>query len=142
MIGGETAVGRALAVGLAEAGADVAIASLSKDTKAEFAINSALNELWAIGRRGVALAIDASDAAQVREAVARADALGEPVIVLLGHPAYYPRFGFESARALGIEPPSPRFPDAAWMARKLSTYDARWRGRVVYPPAFAESGTG
>jgi NAD(P)-dependent dehydrogenase (short-subunit alcohol dehydrogenase family) len=74
VIGGETAVGRALAVGLAEAGADVAIASLSKDTKAEFAINSALNELWALGRRGLALSIDASDAAQVREAVARAEA--------------------------------------------------------------------
>jgi hypothetical protein len=51
----------------------VAIASLSKDTKAEFAINSALNELWALGRRGVALAIDATDAAQVREALERAE---------------------------------------------------------------------
>jgi NAD(P)-dependent dehydrogenase (short-subunit alcohol dehydrogenase family) len=73
VIGGETAVGRALTIGLAEAGVDVAIASLSKDTKAEFAINSALNELWALGRRGVALAIDATDAAQVREALERAE---------------------------------------------------------------------
>jgi len=74
IIGGETALGRAIAVGLAEAGADVAIASLSNDTKAEFAINSTLNELWALGRRGVALTIDASDAAQLRDAVARAEA--------------------------------------------------------------------
>ena len=74
VIGGETAVGRALAVGLAEAGADVAIASLSSDTKAEFAINSALNELWALGRRGLALAIDASKAEDVRDAVSRAEA--------------------------------------------------------------------
>ena len=73
IIGGESALGRALAVGLAEAGADVAIASLSPDTKAEFAINSALNELWALGRQGSAFAIDASDAAQVRDAVARAE---------------------------------------------------------------------
>ena len=73
VVGGETALGRALAVGLAEAGADVAIASLSPDTKAEFAVNSALNELWALGRRGVALVIDASDAAQVRDAVERAE---------------------------------------------------------------------
>jgi NAD(P)-dependent dehydrogenase (short-subunit alcohol dehydrogenase family) len=58
-------------VGLAERGADVAIASLTPDTKAEFAINSALNELWAIGRKGHALAIDASDADRVRSAVAR-----------------------------------------------------------------------
>ncbi len=74
VIGGETALGRALAVGLAEAGGDVAIGSLSDDTKAELAINSALNELWALGRRGIALAVDASDAAQVRNAVARAEA--------------------------------------------------------------------
>ena len=73
VVGGETALGRALAVGLAEVGVDVAIASLSPDTKAEFAINSALNELWALGRQGLALAIDASDAAQVRDAVARAE---------------------------------------------------------------------
>jgi len=86
VIGGETAVGRALAVGLAEAGADVAIASLSKDTQAEFAINSALNELWAVGRRGVALAIDASDAAQVRGAVAHAEAElgGLDAVVVVG----------------------------------------------------------
>ena len=73
VLGGETALGRALAVGLAEAGAEVAIASLSPDADAEFAINSALNELWAMGRRGLALAIDASEEAQVRDAVARAE---------------------------------------------------------------------
>jgi NAD(P)-dependent dehydrogenase (short-subunit alcohol dehydrogenase family) len=71
VIGGETPLGRAIVVGLAECGADVAIASLTPDTKAEFAINSALNELWAIGRKGHALAIDASDADRVRSAVAR-----------------------------------------------------------------------
>ena len=73
VVGGETALGRALVVGLAEAGADVAIASLSPETKAEFEINSALNELWAMGRHGLALAIDASDAAQVRAAAANAE---------------------------------------------------------------------
>ena len=73
IVGGESELGRALAVGLADAGADVAIASLSPESKAEFAINSALNELWALGRQGLALAIDASDAAQVRDAVARAE---------------------------------------------------------------------
>ncbi len=72
VVGGETALGRAIAIGLAEAGADVAVASLAKDT--EFAINSALNEVWAIGRRGVALAIDARNAVELREAVARAEA--------------------------------------------------------------------
>ena len=66
-------MGRAVVIGLAEAGADVAIVSLSLDTKAEFAINSALNELWALRRKGLALAIDATDAEQLRGAVERAD---------------------------------------------------------------------
>ena len=73
VVGGETAVGRAVAVGLAEAGADVAIASLTQETEAEFSINSALNELWALGRQGVALVIDASDADEVRDALHRAE---------------------------------------------------------------------
>ena len=73
VVGGETALGRAVVIGLAEAGADVAILSLSPDTKAEFAINSALNELWALRRKGLALAIDATDAGELRGAVERAD---------------------------------------------------------------------
>jgi len=73
VVGGETAQGRTLAIALAERGADVAIASLTASTEADFAINSALNELWALDRRGVALAIDASDSAALRDAVARAE---------------------------------------------------------------------
>ena len=73
VVGAETALGRAVVIGLAEAGADVAIVSLSLDSNAEFAINSALNELWALHRKGLALAIDATDAAQVGDAVKRAD---------------------------------------------------------------------
>ena len=73
VVGGDTALGRKLAVGLAEAGADVAIAALSPSADAEFAVNSALNELWALGRQGIALAIDASSADDVREAVQRAE---------------------------------------------------------------------
>ncbi|MGB2695204.1 MAG: SDR family NAD(P)-dependent oxidoreductase [Dehalococcoidia bacterium] len=73
VLGGETALGRALTIGLAAAGADIVIASLKNNTDAKFAINSALNELWAMQRHGLALAIDATDDAQVREAVARAE---------------------------------------------------------------------
>ena len=73
VVGGETALGRAVVIGLAEAGADVAIVSLTSETKAEFAVNSALNELWALRRKGLAFAIDAADAEQVRAAVERAD---------------------------------------------------------------------
>ncbi len=66
-------MGRALCIGLAKAGADIAIASLVPGSDAEFAVNSAANELWALGREGIALVIDASDPAQVREAVRQAE---------------------------------------------------------------------
>jgi putative acetyltransferase len=66
-----------------------------------------------------------------------ADALDEPVVVLLGHTDYYPRFGFEPAIRHGIEPP-----DAAWgehfQARPLSTYDSSLRGAFVYAQPFNE----
>jgi putative acetyltransferase len=67
--------------------------------------------------------------------IAAADARSEPIIVLLGHPSYYPRFGFEPARQFGIEPPEP-VRDEVWMVLRLAGWDPSIRGRVVYPPAF------
>jgi putative acetyltransferase len=78
-------------------------------------------------RRGLGSAL-------VREALTRADALGEPFVVLLGHPEYYPRFGFEPATPHGVLAPG-EF-GAAWMLAKLSAWDGTHRGRVVFPPAF------
>ena len=78
--------------------------------------------------------------ALIREGVARAGALGEPLVVLTGHPGYYPRFGFEPARPLGLEPP-PGTPDAAFMVLRLSQYNPNVRGRVSWPTVFEETGT-
>lgn len=72
----------------------------------------------------------------VREGLRRADLLGEPLVLLLGHPEYYPRFGFVRASTLGIEPPDDDIPDEAWMAIPLSAYDPELKGRVTWPPAF------
>jgi putative acetyltransferase len=69
-------------------------------------------------------------------AVSLAIARGVPAIVLLGHPAYYPRFGFAAARALGLEPPAEAWPDAAWMGRRLPAWTEDLRGTVRYPEAF------
>jgi putative acetyltransferase len=63
-----------------------------------------------------------------------ADDAGEPVCLVLGHPDYYPRFGFEPARALGIAPESSEIPDEAWMAVKLTAYDPTFRGTVRFMP--------
>ena len=65
-------------------------------------------------------------------AVARA----VPALVLLGHPTYYPRFGFEAARGIGLRPPAEAWPDAAWLARRLPAWTESLRGVVRYPEAF------
>jgi putative acetyltransferase len=71
-------------------------------------------------------------AAAIGLAIARA----VPAIVLLGHPSYYPRFGFEPARGLGLLPPADAWPDPAWMARRLPAWTDSMRGTVRYPEAF------
>jgi putative acetyltransferase len=73
--------------------------------------------------------------ALVRATIARATSAGWPVIVLLGHADYYPRFGFEPARALGIEPPQP-WRDTHWLARRLPGWTPDLRGTMRYPEAF------
>ncbi|HXG36990.1 MAG TPA: SDR family NAD(P)-dependent oxidoreductase [Dehalococcoidia bacterium] len=65
VIGGSSPKGRALAILLAEAGADVAVATLTRDKKEEVLANSCANEVWAIGRRGFAAVIDANEPAEV-----------------------------------------------------------------------------
>jgi 2-deoxy-D-gluconate 3-dehydrogenase len=86
VVGGSTALGRAIGVALAEAGADVAFTSLTEDRREEVAANSAVNEVWALGRKGFATAIDVTDAAQVEAAVRRAaDELGR-LDILVNNP--------------------------------------------------------
>ena len=79
-------------------------------------------------RRGIGsdLVRAALDVAEVRE---------EPLVVVLGHPWFYPRFGFRPASRYGIVPPE-HWPDAAFMIKPLTRFRSELRGRVVYPPAF------
>jgi putative acetyltransferase len=73
--------------------------------------------------------------ALMRRSIGGAVARAEPLIALVGHPSYYPRFGFEPGRALGLEPPGP-WPDEAWMVLRLPPWTPDLRGTVRYPPAF------
>ncbi len=83
-------------------------------------------------RRGIGSAL-------VREAVTRADARGEPCVVLEGSPKFYGRLGFEHSTGYGIEMKLPRWaPPQAAQVRTLSNYEPSMRGLVVYPPAFSE----
>ncbi|MEU0265355.1 N-acetyltransferase [Nocardioides sp. NPDC006303] len=64
-----------------------------------------------------------------------ADAMGEPVVVLLGSPAYYGRFGFVPASTLGIDSPDPAWGDY-FQARPLAAYDQSVRGAFAYAAPF------
>jgi putative acetyltransferase len=72
----------------------------------------------------------------IENVLGRAEAMGEPAVMLEGVPAYYPRFGFERASALGFEPPREGIPDAAFMVKRLPGYEPALAGRVVYPSTF------
>ncbi len=68
----------------------------------------------------------------------RATAAGWPIIVLLGHSDYYPRYGYERASPLGLVAPGD-VPDPAWMALRLPAWSADLRGRMRFAPAFDEA---
>ena len=57
---------------------------------------------------------------------------GWPLLVLLGDPAYYARFGFEPAGSLGLIYAPAGVGSPHFQARPLDTYDARVRGMFNY----------
>ena len=57
-------------------------------------------------------------------------------MVVLGHPEYYPRFGFEPGAAHGILDPY-GVPPEAWMVHLLPGYTPGARGLVTYARAFS-----
>jgi putative acetyltransferase len=68
-----------------------------------------------------------------RVALRMADEKKEPLVLVLGHPEYYPRFGFESARDKGIVSSIEGVPDEAWMVKTLSAYDPALTGTARFP---------
>jgi len=76
----------------------------------------------------------------IRDALGRADRAGEPAVMVEGIAAYYPRFGFERASALGFIAPHPKIPDEAFMVKRLPGYRPDLAGRIVYPAAFEALG--
>ena len=72
--------------------------------------------------------------ALVREGLRACRAAGERIVIVLGHPEYYPRFGFSSALASRLRNP---FNRSAFMALELESGAlAGVLGDVRYPPAF------
>ncbi|MBI4882693.1 MAG: N-acetyltransferase [Actinobacteria bacterium] len=78
--------------------------------------------------RGVGLAL-------MHATIGAADALGEPLIALLGSPDYYARFGFIASTTIGVTAPQ-----TAWgnhfQVRTLTTYRSEIRGPFTYATPF------
>lgn len=75
--------------------------------------------------------------AAVRAALAAARAAGESAVVVLGHPSYYPRFGFTPCADAGITPPPGQdWPREAFLALSLTGRPLP-NGPIHYAPPFA-----
>ena len=64
-----------------------------------------------------------------------ADALGEPLVALLGDPAFYHRFGFRPSAEYQITPPRPEW-RAHFQVRVLAAYQPSVHGTFAYPEPF------
>jgi len=85
--GPASALHRQLAVGAAEAGCSVALASLTPEQDQEFAVNSIANEVWVLGAENFVRALDACDPTAVASfADEVADRLGSCEITLFLSP--------------------------------------------------------
>ena len=73
--------------------------------------------------------------ALVHAVLGAGDALGEPLVALLGSPAYYRRFGFRLSDEYGIAPPVPRW-QPHFQVRVLTGYRPEVRGTFAYPEPF------
>lgn len=72
-----------------------------------------------------------------RSALSCAQARGAPFVVLIGHPAYYPRFGFVPAGPLGIQCPFGGVPQEAFMITRLDRAAMEGvTGTVRFDPVF------
>ena len=70
----------------------------------------------------------------IRRGITHMRASGERIMLVVGHPSYYPRFGFSSDAARDLDSP---FPRDAFMALELTPGGLNGvAGRVRYPQAF------
>lgn len=96
------------------------------------------------GRRALALAPCAvlpaaqgrgAGSVAIRAALDAARSRGENLVLVLGHPGYYPRFGFAPASGFGIRAPF-EVPDEAMMAIALADPAQVPTGTIEYPTPF------
>ena len=80
-------------------------------------------------RQGVGIALTEQGIEACRQ-------MGARIVIVLGHPEYYPRFGFSAELARPLESP---YAGASFMALELVPGAlAGVRGQVEYPPPFSQ----
>jgi len=80
---------------------------------------------------------DGVGSALVHAVVAAAEAMGEPLVALLGSTEYYGRFGFVPAHELGVDAPDPAWGDH-FQVRTLASHSNDLRGSFEYAAPFSE----
>jgi putative acetyltransferase len=73
--------------------------------------------------------------AMMHAVLGAADALDEPLVALLGEPAYYSRFGFQPSHVHGIAAPDDSWGDY-FQIRTLTAHDPHVRGTFRYAAPF------
>ncbi|MGB3260674.1 GNAT family N-acetyltransferase [Paenisporosarcina sp.] len=78
----------------------------------------------------------------IKEGLKRAKKEGYGLVFLIGHPDYYPKFGFQPARAHGMELTQYQVPDDVFMVCELKDGELENSvGELHYPKAFFGAAT-
>lgn len=73
----------------------------------------------------------------IEEGIRRTRALGYGLILLIGHPSYYPRYGFQPTRPFGLELNQFEVPDDVFMVYEVEAGSLKEiQGELKYPQAF------
>jgi putative acetyltransferase len=76
----------------------------------------------------------------VTEGLKKSKEMGYKAVVVLGHPTYYPKFGFEPASKWNIQLPIDDIPDEASMAMELEKRFLKNKAGVIeYPEEYYEA---
>ncbi|SDW54264.1 GNAT family N-acetyltransferase [Paenibacillus sp. CF384] len=104
------------------------------DTNHEVIVLAPIAVLPAFQKQGVGKKL-------IEEGLTRSRQLGFPGVLLIGHPEYYPRFGFRPASTFGLVLKQIEVPDDVFMAVELTdgALHALQGGELRYPAAFFDN---
>jgi putative acetyltransferase len=73
----------------------------------------------------------------INEGLGKCKNLGFSIVLLIGHPEYYPKFGFKPARRFGLDLKQFVVPDEVFMVCELSEGELqKIKGELKYPKSF------